>query len=89
MSKLAFINNHSQGQEHTINTLISFKDFTEYYQYKHRPMYDIVDLMNSRRNEQLERQIIDKNVREVLENTTTTKMIQDLLKKAIEESLGK
>lgn len=89
MSDLVFINNHSQSKPHTINTLISFKDFTEYYQYKHKPMKDIIDLMTSRRNERLEEMIIDKNVLKPLDSIATQKIIEETIGKAIEESLKK
>ena len=49
----------------------------------------IVDLMNSRRNERLEEQIIDKNVIKSLESTVTQKIVEETIGKALEEVLKK
>ena len=49
----------------------------------------IVDLMNSRRNERLEEQIIDKNVIKSLESTATQKIVEETIGKALEEALKK
>lgn len=89
MSQLVFINDYASSDEHTINTFIKFKDFTEYYQYKHRPMQDIVDLMNSRQNQQLEEMILDRDIKKALESKSTQQIIEKALTKSIEEALKK
>lgn len=52
-------------------------------------MSDIVDLINSRRNEELEKRIINNNVLKALDSTATQKIIEETLAKAIEERLKK
>lgn len=91
MSNIVFVNNsnQSQSQEHCINTFIRFKDFTEYYQYKHKSMADIIDLMNSRRNDELEERLINNNVVKALDSASTQKIVEQAITKAIEESFKK
>ena len=52
-------------------------------------MADIIDLMNSRRNDELEERLINNNVIKALESTSTQKIIEQAITKAIEESFKK
>ena len=86
MNNIIFINKNLQNKEHSLNTLISFKDLSE---YQNKPISDIISLMNSRKNEKLEESIIDKNLIKSLENNNTKKILEETIAKAIEDSLRK
>ena len=78
MGKIAFVNNNkSTEQEHSLNTLISFRSYEEYLKLKDMDKQDLHELIKARNREQLEEFLIEKAVN------------SDKFKNVIEKSLEK
>ena len=61
MSKISFVNyNKSTEQEHSLNTLISFRSYEEYLKLKDMDKQDLHELIKARNREQLEKFLIEK-----------------------------
>lgn len=58
MGKIMFVNsNENKSKDNSLNTMISYKNYPEYLRYKDKPMQDIIDHIESKRQDTVDGQI--------------------------------